>query len=324
MPDVHRYRQAERRLFDDAGIDPKEHRLPLATVGVEVRVLEVGEGAPTVFVPGGPNAAATWAYVAGGAPNRRWLLVDRPGTGLSDPPPSAPDVNALPHFVEQVTLDVLDALDVERASLVGSSLGGYSVLRFAAANPARVDRVVLAGCPAFVPGWRAPGFFTWLRAPLVGRLLLAAPVTASSARMSLKQMGHRRSLEADAIPAAMLEWVAAWQRDTDTMRHDGAMIRACGTWRGGFDLSLDLSPEILGTVEAPCLIIVGTDDPVGQEEVAQTLASLLPDAAVEVWAGAGHLPWLDDPQRMAASIGAFLGTAAPDRAGVVRPLDPAG
>lgn len=300
-PRPDRYRAAEARLFADAGISPTEHRIHLRTLGVKARVLESGTGVPVLFLHGGPAAGAIWAYLAGRATGLRCLLLDRPGTGLSDPLPFVPDATTLRGYVEQLTVDVLDALRLERASLVGSSLGGYSALCSAARHPDRVDRVVVAGCPPFVPGWEQPSFARLLRTPILGELLLAAPPTRASARLSLRQLGHGRSLAAGRIPAAMLAWTQAWQRDTDTLRNDAAMIRACGVRGRRFDPALDLGPDDLAEVKAPCLLLAGTDDPVGDDGVMRSLAGLLPDATLDVWEGAGHLPWLDDPERAATA-----------------------
>lgn len=304
--DTHRYRQAEDALFATAGVDPEERWIALPTLGVKARVLEVGTGRPAVFLHGGPNAAATWAHLAAATEGVRCLLVDRPGCGLSEPLPATPDASSLPRYVETLTADVLDGLGLDGADLVGSSFGGYVALRGAAAHPGRVGRVVLAGCPAFVPGWRAPGFFSLLRTPVVGRLLLSLPPTAGAVRTSLRQMGHGRSLAGGRIPAPMLDWVRAWQRDTGTMANDAAMIVACGTRRRGFDPALDLDDAALAAVTAPTLVVAGTDDPVGGEAVCRDLARRLPDARVEVLAGAGHLPWLDDPDGVAGLVSSFL------------------
>ena len=123
--------------------------------------------------------------------------------------------------------------------------------------------------------------------------------------MSLRSYGHQRSLTAGSIPRPLLDWVLAWQRHTDTLRNDAAMIRRVGTWLGGFDPSLDLDVSALGEIKVPCKVLVGTDDTVGGAEVGERLASALPDAELEVWTGAGHLPWYDDPDRFAASVRAF-------------------
>ena len=170
-----RYRRVEEALFADAGVDPAERWIDLATIGTTARVLEVGEGPPVLFLHGGPIAAATWAYVAARLREVRCLLLDRPGTGLSPAPAAVPGVDELPRYVEQLTRDVLDALDLERLPrrlLVGRVLGAAVRRRV----PDRVDRVVLAGYPAFTPGWRQPAIFTLLRTPLLGRAVSPPPL----------------------------------------------------------------------------------------------------------------------------------------------------
>lgn len=73
----------------------------------------------------------------------RCILVDRPGCGLS-PRLGRPliDMDDLGSFAEDLVVDLLDAIDAPRAHLIGTSLGGYVVLRAAGAHPERVDRLV--------------------------------------------------------------------------------------------------------------------------------------------------------------------------------------
>ena len=131
--------------------------------------------------------------------------------------------------------------------------------------------------------------------------------------MSLKQMGHQRSLAADRIPAPMLDWMLAWQRDTPTMRNDAAMIIAGGTWRKGFAASLDLGPDEHASVKAAGQILVGANSTTGAEAVAESLATLLGTTTVDVLPDAGHLPWLDDPNWVAQRISRFLSRTAGTR-----------
>ena len=107
----------------------------------------------------------------------------------------------------------------------------------------------------------------------------------------------------------MLDWVRSWQRDTETMRNDAAMITTCGTRRGGFDERLDMTPDELAAIRQPCLVLVATDDPVGDDTVGRELAAALPSAQVVVWPSAGHLPWLDDPVGFGSLVSDFLGDA---------------
>lgn len=298
-----RYRQAEEALFADAGITPVEHRIRVTGVEGDVRVLEVGEGEPVLFLHGGPNAAATWAYVAAEVSRHgiRCLLLDRPGCGLSARPSTVPDASSLGDYLARLSVDVLDALDLESVTVVGSSLGGFAALQTAAASPDRVRRVVLAGCPAFVPDWTPPGFFALLRRPLTRALLLRSPATRSAAAMSLRMMGHRVSVKAGRIPDPMIGWIRAWQAFTDTMRNDTAMIVACGD-RTAFDPRLDLTPADLAAITVPVTALFGADDPVGGRDVGETLVAALPNATLDVLPDGGHLPWLDDPAWLAGAI----------------------
>ena len=238
-----RYRETEARLHDVAGLRATEVWVDLPTIGSRARVLVTGkpEGDPVLFLTGGPDGGgSTWSFAAARLSGVRALLLDRPGTGLSPRPPDLPDATGLATYVADLTRDVLDALAIERATLVGCSFGGYSALRSAVSHPDRVAGVYLAGCPAFVPGWTPPGFFTALRTPVLGRLIPRLPASRPGARMSLKLLGHQRSLSEGRLPDSLVDWVTAWQGHTATMPNDAAMIRSCGSWLGGFDPSLDL------------------------------------------------------------------------------------
>src|SRR6185503_5068467 len=138
--DEQRYREAERALWEWAGVQPTEQRVRLEPFGVTVRVQEAGEGPPVLFIHGGPNAGSTWVPLVGHMAGFRSIVLDRPGTGLSDPYPV--DEQTLPAFADGLVASVLDAVSVDRAHVVGSSFGGFLALRSAAATPDRVSRMV--------------------------------------------------------------------------------------------------------------------------------------------------------------------------------------
>ena len=80
-----RYRQAEERLWQSFGLRPTEQRVRLARIGVTVRVQEIGQGPPILFVHGGSICGTSWAPLVARLSGFRCLLLDRPGCGLSDP-----------------------------------------------------------------------------------------------------------------------------------------------------------------------------------------------------------------------------------------------
>lgn len=302
-----RYRTAEQRLFADAGIEPTEHWIDLPNLGVTARVLEVGEGTPTVFLHQGNHGAAAWAYAAAAVTGVRCLLVDYPGCGLSAPLPTIPAVEEVPAYLAHLPLDVLEGLGLDRACLVGASIGGQMALRAAATGPDRIDRLLLAGCPALVPGSTQPLIMNLLLAPLLARLMLAAPPSAASIRANLWLLGHRRSLRDRRIPPPLVYWSRAVFGDTDTVRNECALYRPGCDWRGHLDPGLWLNDDDLAAVQAPCAIVAGAADPTGGPEVMRHLADRLPASELDVLPDAGHFPWFDDPARVAARISSFLG-----------------
>ena len=113
--------------------------------GIKTNYLEAGAGPPVVLVHGsgpGVTAYANWRLtIPDLAPHFRVLAPDMAGFGFSD----KPDVVAnMARWVGQLT-GFLDALGIERASVVGNSFGGGIGIRLAVDHPDRVDRLVLMG-----------------------------------------------------------------------------------------------------------------------------------------------------------------------------------
>src|SRR5439155_15274057 len=136
----------EQQLFAHYDLAPESRRLTLADPALDVRVLEAGSGAPVLVLHGSGMSAATWAPMLAHLPDRHAFALDLPGFGASD----AYDYTGRPlreHAVAQV-MSALDALGLERAAVVGTSLGAMWALNAALAAPERVTAVVAFGMPA--------------------------------------------------------------------------------------------------------------------------------------------------------------------------------
>jgi pimeloyl-ACP methyl ester carboxylesterase len=306
--DEAKYREAERKLWAQVGLDPRERVVTLAQSGARIRVQIVGEGLPVLFIHGGPNAGSTWAPLLEFFNGFKSYIVDRPGTGLSPAHPMTAET--LPRFADNFVRDALTALGLERAHVVGSSLGGYIALRGAAAHPGRVCRMVQISCPAFAPGMQVPAFMKLMTVAPVRRIMNTMPPNERVGRSILRQIGHSESLEAGRIPEPFFDWYQALQRYTDTMHNDGELIAGVGSIRG-FDPSLTLTDRLLGSITTPTLFLWGEDDAFGGVDVASHVVSVMPHAELDTMAGSGHLPWLDDPKRMATETAAFLAADIP-------------
>jgi pimeloyl-ACP methyl ester carboxylesterase len=156
-------------------------------------------------------------------------------------------------------------------------------------------------CPAFAAGMGVPPFMRVISLRAGRWLLGALPPSEGAARSILRQIGHGASLDAGRIPPSFLGWYLALQRHTDTMAYEVAMIASVVRWRG-FDERLTLRAEHLAAVTAPTTFLWGADDTFGGAEVARELVAAMPDATLELVPDSGHLPWLDDPARAAASV----------------------
>ena len=297
------YRRSESRLWDAVGVTPTETFVTMPRLGVKVRVQEIGEGDPSLFVHGGPNAGSTWAPMIEHLDGVRALLIDRPGTGLSEPYEVGPA--NLAHYGRVFVGDVLDGLGIESAHVVASSFGGMLALYSAAAEPDRFRRMVQMACPAMAPGQQVPPFMRLMTVGIVRRLLGVLPPNERAGDSILRQIGHGASLDADRIPQIFKDWYLALQQHTDTMEHDGNMIGRLGTI-SGFPDSLTIPDDVLSATETPTLFLWGADDTFGGPDVARDVVSSMPAAELVMMPDSGHLPWLDDPRFAAKATKTFI------------------
>jgi pimeloyl-ACP methyl ester carboxylesterase len=107
------------------------------------------DGCPVLLLHGGSSSAATWARLTASLPERRVIAPDLRGHGSSPRCASYP----LDGYVADVVA-ALDRLRLDRAAVVGHSLGGYVAARLAMEQPQRVTRLVLEEPP--VPPRSAP------------------------------------------------------------------------------------------------------------------------------------------------------------------------
>jgi 2-hydroxy-6-oxonona-2,4-dienedioate hydrolase len=316
-----RYRAAEAALWADAGATPRERFIKLPRIGSSIRIQEVGEGPPALFIHGGPSAGSGWAPLAAKLPELRCIVIDRPGTGLSE---AARPTNAARvwDFFDDMVLDVLDVLAIDRAHLVGSSTGGGIALVTAGRHPERVDRMAQIGCPDFVEGLRLGAFDRLMSLPGLRQLIARMPMNEKSIRSSFRGMGHGESIDAGRLKQAHVDWAVSLYRDTPTMGEELASASAYLSLRGA-DPRTVLPGAFLRSIQAPTLLLWGEHDSYGGVDLAQRLAATLPDTTLEVMPGAGHLPWFDDADHVAAVVRRHLmgdGTEA----GVIEAGVPAG
>ena len=300
-----RYRDAEARYWESLDLEPSEQRLELDD-GTGVRMQRVGSGPPLLFVHGGSAAGTNWAPLVARLPDRCCLLLDRPACGLSDSPPPRTSIASFNRAADRLLAQVLDAAGFDSVDVVATSLGAYYAFRSAAHTPERVERLVSLGYPFGASTARLPWSMRAAAIPGMAQLSSRLPPTKPAIRMILRQLGMGPALADGRIPDEMVEWFQSLLRDTPTMR---AELRAAPSLAGplrGQHPEAVLSPEVLGGVAAPTLLLWGADDPIGGASTAEAFAPLLPSGELIVLDTSSHAPWVDDPATCAHHIEAFL------------------
>lgn len=257
--------------------------------GVRWRSREVGgEIPPVVFVHGFLSSSTTWKRVLRSSwPGHLAIAVDLPGSGFSDRPwpydYSAPS-QAL------ALIDFLEARGIDRAVLVGSSLGGAVSLIAAAARPERVAGLVLVD--AAFPGVTVPWSFRSLRTPVLGDLqieFLVRPVIGYGLRQRLYAHGERVTQET----------VSDWWDPVPVPGTRRAALGYVRTRAAGYE-------GFLSKIGIPTLVVWGKEDRLFPASDGLRLSTEIPGARLVVLPDCGHLPQEEAPAAFSRVVADFL------------------
>lgn len=245
---------------------------------VRIHYRLVGEGPPVVLLHGLGSGGNDWFPITPFlAPDYRLLLIDLRGHGHSSLPRDSYSIAAMASDV----LAVLDAEEIERAALVGLSLGGCVALQTAIQSPQRVSRLVLVNTFAKL---RHSGI-GWSR---VARLRRALGDVDGLARLVAASLFDDPELQALVF---------------ERMRHnDAGAIRRTMWAIARFDVR-----RRLGQVTAPALALVGDRDNTVPRPCAGDLMAGLPAARLQIIPDAGHALPYDQPEAFVAATRVFLG-----------------
>jgi len=243
-------------------------------------------GQPVVLIHGYTDNARDWVPLIPYLSKKfRLIVVDIRGHGRSDKPECC---YARIDFAYDIKL-LLDTLRIQRADIVGHSLGSMITQVLAENWPQRVRKVVLvsstggprAGSPPKQPSYDFAAGIRKLKEPIDPDSPFMVEWWSSPKPVD-PDFIRRQRRDAAQIPLAV--WLAVLDQGT-----------------GFSDLQRDL-PKLT----APALLIWGSDDPIMEEEGRQTLREALPSAKVKVFEGLGHNPFWEDPQAVADAINPFL------------------
>jgi 3-oxoadipate enol-lactonase len=254
---------------------------------VTIDVMAEGSGEPIVMLHGFPLSREIWdEAVSQLACTALVIRPDLRGAGAS----SAPDGPYLMEVLAGDVAAVLDAMNIDRAMLVGHSAGGYVAMAFCRMYSERVAKLALVCSRLSADTARAARE----RDDLADRIEREGS-TAAAIDAYLPRLFAQQTLEKHA-PAVRRAYEIAGR---NSVRGTAAMLRGMAQRTDSSDIAADL--------DMPVLIVAGQADRVVTPEEAEVTRRAFPNASLSLLRGSGHLPMLEEPEGFASILAGFLG-----------------
>jgi len=244
----------------------------------------LGEGEPLVLIAGLGGKGASWQPFLDAAAQRfRVLSFDNPGAGQSPPLVGPVSIRELAQRVCQL----FDGLGIEKAHVVGRSMGGMIAQELALLAPERIERLVLVSTTARPDTHLQTIFGLWAR---MAELELPADLRRQS---SLLWCLGSHSLTTNPQVQAYLRATRSAGRPRDYALQAQACARHDAL-------------ERLSKLRTRALIVSGTDDRLTPPRHAEELAKAIPGAELAYIPEAGHLAYLESPELFARVVLGYL------------------
>ncbi len=258
-----------------------------ATVfGAKIHYLDAGSGPVVILLHGLGGSTSNWApTIAPLAQKYRVIVPDQIGFGKSDKPMLNYRVGTLVDFLD----GFYKQLGIQKASLVGNSLGGFTAAAFAIAHPEKVDKLVLVDAAGFtVTGDIDPRVLNGLNASTrqqVRDLL-------SLVFFNKEQFGSDMAIDAFFASRVTAGDQYTIQRFIDSIAH-----------------SEDMLDGKLGAIKHPTLIIWGREDGLTQLAMGQRFNKEIAGSQMLIIDKCGHVPQLEKSAEFNAGLMKFLSGA---------------
>lgn len=252
----------------------------IRTSNAELNVSVDGAGPPIVFVHGFTTTSNFWWHqIPDLAKRYRTVRFDLRGHGDSGKPRDV--AYTIEGFSDDLR-DVMDALGIESAAIIGLSMGGAVVMRFALDHPGRVKALGLVGTTAFGLG------------PMVqARNVLARIAEIGIEAASEEVIAHSFDRSTDE---AIVEWAKREVIKTPRYAAEPA-IRSLDA----FDVRADLS-----RLKMPTLVVVGENDAITPVHSSRFLHNAIRGSELHVVQQAAHFPMLEKPHTFNQIVLQFL------------------
>jgi pimeloyl-ACP methyl ester carboxylesterase len=263
----------------------------------------LGEGPAVVLIHGITSSSRTWRSVMHGLAERhRVVAPDLLGHGRSGKPRGDYSLGAYASGLR----DLLTVLGVSKATVVGHSLGGGIAMQFAYQFPDRLERLVLVDS-----GGLGEEVSLALRAATLPGAefvlpLLFGPVTRAVGRAVGRVLG-RLGVKVSADVRGLAEGLESLG-DSDARRAFVHTARSVIDPRGQ---RVDARDRLYLSEDVPTMLIWGAKDPIIPLDHGRRAHELMPHSRLEVFPGAGHFPFNDDPELFVEVLSGFIASTHP-------------
>lgn len=236
-----------------------------------------------VFVHGAANDHSVWALQSRYFAYHGWnaLAVDLPGHGASKGKPHAA-VGAMADWIAVL----LDELKIERAAIVGHSMGSLAALETAARYPQKLSKLVMVGTAVPMS---------------VSDTLLNAAISNDHAAFDMVNIwGHTAAAQIGSNPLPGVWMAGDFLRLLEKSKSDvlGNDLKACNDYRDGIAAA--------AKVTCPTLLVLGKNDLMTSPKMTKELTATLTDCRVVTLDRAGHIPMAEEPDGTLDTLKNFL------------------
>jgi pimeloyl-ACP methyl ester carboxylesterase len=281
-----------------AGLTRESTARELATSQGVLRYHEAGDGPPLVLLHGSGPGVTGWRNFGGNlaalAGHFRCLVLEFPGFGVSDPTDEHPMRAAVPAVTR-----FLDGLGIERANVIGNSMGAIVAAQAALASPDRVRCLVTIG-----------GIGTSLLSPAPSEgIRLLMEFTDDPSRERLIQWLHSMVYDPALVTEELIEERWAQATEPGTLASARRMYGKAAFAAGAAAARASNAPPywaMLHKLAVPTLITWGRDDRVSPVDMALTAMRLIPDAELHVFPHCGHWVMIEQKAAWESAVLSFL------------------
>jgi pimeloyl-ACP methyl ester carboxylesterase len=271
--------------------------------GHRVCFRKMGEGPPLVLIHGITSSSENWCGVAPRLAEHHMLLApDLLGHGNSAKPRGDYSMGGFASGLR----DLMMALDIPRATIVGHSLGGGVAMQFAYQFPGMADRLALVAS-----GGLGRDVHSFLRAATIPGAELVIPLLASRRVLNA---GRAVGRTLDRVGIKLGNDVLEMARGHASLGDPKTRAAFVHTLRAIIDPSgqrVRATDRLYLAAQLPVLLLWGARDRIIPLEHGIRAHELIPGSRLEVFERSGHFPHLDEPDRFVNTIRDWLATTEP-------------